>query len=195
MHIGHKKVHLMLIAQPPSDTLILSYFHFQISIYHFTSVIAFFSKIQSSRDSDFAWTHTKEENVMSKIKASFLSGQLETHVHTVLFPVKGKVGHMGQGFGAYWSSSSIPETMIGLKSHKMQNQIMWPQEIWAEDSESGESQIQALMEALLEELWWTWSLTVPLSSSSPRGWAQPFTSAQAGSCCSLKSLPKVKHPP
>lgn len=88
----------MLIAQSPLDTLILSHFHFQISIYHLTLVIAFFSKIQSNRDCDFAWTCTKKEKVMSNIKASFLSGQLETHVHTVLFPIKGKVAHLRQGF-------------------------------------------------------------------------------------------------
>lgn len=139
MHTGHKKVHLILIAQSLSDTLILSHFHFQIAIYHLTLVTAFFSKIWRHRDCDFASTCIKKEKVMSNIKPSFLSGQLETRAHCSSlsrerWPIWGRV------FGAYWPWSSIPGTAIGLKSHKMQNQITWPHEIWAEVSEFEERQ-------------------------------------------------------
>lgn len=151
MHIGHKKVHLMLIVQPPSDTLILSYFHFQISIYHLTLVIAFFSKIQSNRDCDFSWTCTKEEKVTSKIKASFLSGQLETHVHTVLFPPKGKVGHPRQGFGACCPRSSIPETAISLKYTKCRIKSCRLMKSELRTLNLGKAE-HYLMQALLEEL-------------------------------------------
>lgn len=153
--------------------------------------------MQSNRDCDFAWT-IKEGKVMSNIKASFLPNHLETHGHAVLFPVKGKVGHLRQGLQGYWPRNSIPETVIGLKSHQMQNRMLRAQDaswslswgLWIWGKAEG-----YLMQALLEEHWRTWSMTVPSSSSSPRGWAQPFKSVQAGFCCSLKSLPKVKHPP
>lgn len=103
----------------------------------------------------------------------------------------------GRVYRGHWPRSSIPETVIGLKSHKMQNLTMWAEDaawnlswgLWIWGKAEG-----YLMQALLQ-LWWAWSMTVPLSSSSPRGWAQPFTRVQPGSCCSLKSLPKVKPPP
>lgn len=175
MHIGHKKVHLILIAHSPSDTLIFS--HFQISICHLTLVIAFFSKIWSNRDCDFAWTCIKKEKVMSNIKASFLSGQLETHVHTVLFPVKGKVAQLRKGLGGLltleqcsWDSNWPEITQNAESNHVASWNLSWGFWIWGKAE-------GYLMQALLEELWWTRSMTVPLPSSSPRCWAQPFTSA------------------
>lgn len=133
MHIGHKKVHLMLIAQSPSDTLILSHFHFQISISHLTLVIAFFPKIWSNRDCDFAWTCSKEGKVMSNIKSSVLSGRLETRAHHAL-PCQGKGEPSEAGFLTQeqhsWDSEWSEITQNAESNHVASWNLSWGFWIW-----------------------------------------------------------------
>lgn len=144
MHIGHKKVHLMLIAQSPLDALILSHFHFQISIYHLISATPFFSKMPSYRDCDFVWTLYKRRKSQVKYESFLLAwpvGDRRTH-HTL--PCQGKGRAPEAGFTGAPNPGAIFPRQWSDRNHtrcRIESlRLRMPRDICTKDSEFGERQ-------------------------------------------------------